>query len=180
MSRKAKITIKIPQGVEVKFDQKALHVKGPKGQLSQPLTHGVVAEIEDGSLKIIAGPQAKNDVSQFLGLYWTLASNMVQGVKEGFEKSLEMIGVGYRSSVQGSLLDLQAGFSHPTKLPIPEGLTVQVEKNTLIKVQGADKQLVGQFCADIRGVRPPEPYKGKGIRYVGEYVRRKAGKSGKK
>jgi large subunit ribosomal protein L6 len=102
---------------------------------------------------------------------------MVEGVHKGFETKLEMIGVGYRAAVQGDLLDLQVGYSHPTKLPIPTGVAVKVEKNTAISVTGADKQRVGQFAATVRAVRPPEPYQGKGIRYVGEYVRKKAGKS---
>jgi len=118
--------------------------------------------------------------SKFHGLYRSLINNMVEGVTKGFEKSLEMIGVGYRAAVQGRLLDLQIGLSHPTKLDIPQGIEVKVDKNTLITVSGADKQMVGQFAANIRSKKPPEPYQGKGIRYVGEYVRKKAGKAAAK
>ena len=113
------------------------------------------------------------------GLYWALIANMVKGVHIGFEKRLEMIGVGFRAAVQGSFLDLSIGVSHPTKMPIPAGLEVSVEKNTLISIKGINKQLVGEFAACVRAKRPPEPYKGKGIRYENEYVRRKAGKAAK-
>ena len=118
--------------------------------------------------------------TNFLGLYWALIDNMVKGVSVGYEKKLEMIGVGFRAIVQGRLLDLQIGLSHPTKISIPEGIDVAVEKNTNIMIKGIDKALVGQFAADVRGKKPPEPYKGKGIRYSDEQVRRKAGKAGKK
>lgn len=177
MSRKAKVPIKLPKGVEVKIEQNNISVKGPKGQLSQQLTHGITAKVEGDELTVdLQSAEAKN----FQGLYWSLLSNMVTGVSEGFTKSLEMIGVGFRAAVKGNLLDLQLGFSHPVELPIPAGIEVTVDKNTKITLSGSDKQKIGQFAADIRGKRPPEPYKGKGVRYKDEYVRRKAGKAGKK
>lgn len=179
MSRKAKVPLQLPKGVEVKLEGKRVTIKGPKGTLSQTLDYGVLVEVEDSQLRVKLDPafaQNKN----FLGLYWSLLANMIQGVTTGFSKSLEMVGVGFRAAVQGQLLDLQLGFSHPLKLPIPAGMEVKVEKNVNITVSGIDKQKVGQFAADIRGKRPPEPYKGKGVRYKDEYVRKKAGKAGKK
>lgn len=179
MSRKARTPIVIPKGVEVKCEKDCVTVKGPKGTLQRQMRPGINLEIEESQLKVTLKENHSSE-KNMLGLYWALISNMVTGVTQEFEKTLEMIGVGYRASVQGSLLDILAGFSHPTKMPIPEGLTVKVEKNTLITIKGVDKQLVGQFAANIRAKRPPEPYKGKGIRYKDEYVRRKAGKAGKK
>lgn len=179
MSRKAKVPITLPSGVEAKLDGNVVTVKGPKGTLTQELTHGVIIAVEGNEVLVSLKPnyaQYKN----FLGLYWSLLSNMIHGVSAGFSKSLEMIGVGYRAAVQGDLLDLQLGYSHPVKLPIPQGLEVNVDKNVNIIVSGVDKQQVGQFAADIRAKRPPEPYKGKGVRYKGEFVRKKAGKAGKK
>lgn len=178
MSRKARIPVKIRDNVQAKIKDLCITVTGPRGSLNLEFNKEVSVGIEDQEIHI---KQAENsDKKQFVGLYWSLISNMVQGVTEGFEKKLEMIGVGYRAAVQGKDLDIQAGFSHPTKIPIPEGLKVTVEKSTLIIVHGNDKQKVGQFAAIIRSKRPPEPYKGKGIRYQNEYVRKKAGKAGKK
>lgn len=179
MSRKARLPIPLPKGVEVKFDGKVVTVKGPKGSLTQEVIRGIVVTIEDGKI-MVTQEEGSHERTNFLGLCWALIDNMVKGVSEGYEKKLEMIGVGYRAAVQGKLLDLQIGLSHPTKMPIPTGVEVAVEKNTLIQIKGIDKRLVGQFAADVRGKKPPEPYKGKGIRYVGEHVRRKAGKAGKK
>lgn len=179
MSRKAMMPIPLSKGVEAKVSGKVLSVKGPKGTLTKELLHGVEVAIDKGQITVTLAP-AMSDSTNFLGLYWALIANMVKGVGEGFEKRLEMVGVGYRAAVQGKLLDLQIGCSHPVKLSIPEGIEVSVDKNTLILVKGIDKQKVGQFAADVRNKRPPEPYKGKGIRYQNEYVRRKAGKTGKK
>lgn len=178
MSRKARVPISLPKGVAVKSDGKVVTVTGPKGVLSQDLMKEIVVAIKESEINVTL--HEKSQASNFLGLYWALISNMVKGVSEGFEKSLEMIGVGYRAAVQGRLLDLQIGLSHPTKLSIPEGIEVSVEKNTNIRIKGIDKRVVGQFAAEIRSKKPPEPYKGKGIRYKDEYVRRKAGKAGKK
>ncbi len=179
MSRKAKVPIALAKGVEAKLDGQILTVKGPKGTLTRELMKGIEVVIEEGQIKVDLAP-SMSEATNFLGLYWSLISNMTSGVANGFEKRLEMIGVGFRAVVQGNLLDLQIGVSHPTKVSIPQGIEVSVEKNTLITIKGIDKQLVGQFAADIRAKRPPEPYKGKGIRYADEYVRRKAGKAGKK
>lgn len=179
MSRKGKLPIAIPKGVEVKVDQKQITVKGPKGTLHHDLVPQVKIHIEKDMIHVELSEQHQ-DAGNFHGLYRTLIDNMVMGASQGFEKKLEMIGVGYRAAVQGHLLDLQIGLSHPTKLPIPEGIQVKVDKNTQILVLGADKQKIGQFASTIRAARPPEPYQGKGIRYAGEFVRKKAGKAAAK
>ena len=179
MSRKAKVPIVLSKGVEAKVDGRLITVKGPKGTLTRELMGGIEVAVADGQIMVTLAPSMSH-ASNFLGLYWSLISNMAIGVADGFEKRLEMIGVGYRAAVQGKLLDLEIGVSHPAKISIPDEIEVSVEKKTLISIKGIDKQLVGQFAADIRAKRPPEPYKGKGIRYVDEYVRRKAGKAGKK
>lgn len=179
MSRKGKLPIALPKGVEVKVSNTDVTVKGPKGTLIQKLVPGVQVLVADGHVTVSLGEES-DDLAHYHGLYRTLIQNMVQGTTEGFEKRLEMIGVGYRAAVQGHKLDLQVGYSHPTALDIPTGLTVKVDKNTLIIITGADKHLVGQFAATIRSKKPPEPYQGKGIRYVGEYVRKKAGKAAAK
>jgi len=176
MSRKGKLPITLPKGVEVKVTNTEVSVKGPKGTLIQKLVPGIHVKVEGGEV-IVSVEEGKQDLGKFHGLYRTLIHNMVLGTVEGFEKRLEMIGVGYRAAVQGHNLDLQIGLSHPTLLPIPKGLTVKVDKNTSITINGADKHMVGQFAATIRSKKPPEPYQGKGIRYVGEYVRKKAGKA---
>jgi large subunit ribosomal protein L6 len=176
MSRLGKQPIPIPKGVEVKITGNKVTIKGPKGTLSQELFHGIQAKVE-GSEIIVTIDDEDPKKSKFHGLYRTLLFNMVHGTSNGFEKKLEMIGVGYRAAVAGTALDLQIGFSHPTKLPIPQGLAVKVDKNTVIVISGIDKQSVGQFAATVRAIRPPEPYQGKGIRYEGEYVRKKAGKA---
>ena len=178
MSRKGRMPVVIPKGVEVKQIGNAVSVKGPKGTLTQDLVNGIVLNIEPEQLVVSVNGDTR-ELARFHGLYRALIDNMVIGTSKGFEKRLEMVGVGYRAAVQGNLLDLQIGFSHPTKLPIPAGLSVKVDKNTQISISGIDKQAVGQFAAQIRAMRPPEPYQGKGIRYEGEYVRRKAGKAAK-
>jgi large subunit ribosomal protein L6 len=179
MSRKGKFPIPLPKGVEVSSSAEEISVKGPRGSLKQKLMTGITAETHEGSL-VVKLDEKHSDLGNFHGLYRALINNMVVGVSQGFERKLEMIGVGYRAAVQGDLLDLQIGLSHPTKLPIPTGLTVKVEKNTQITIQGNEKQLVGQFAATVRAMRPPEPYQGKGIRYQNEHVRRKAGKAAAK
>ena len=179
MSRKGKLPIPLPKGVEVKVSNAEVSVKGPKGSLNQKLVPGIQVKLV-GNEVIVSLADENSGLDHYHGLYRTLIHNMVLGTTEGFEKRLEMIGVGYRAAVQGDKLDLQLGFSHPTKLQIPKGLTVIVEKNTLIIVSGYDKHLVGQFAATVRSKRPPEPYQGKGIRYLGEYVRKKAGKAAAK
>lgn len=179
MSRKAATAIVLPSGTEAKLDGLMFSVKGPKGSLTQKLMTGIDVKIEGNEISVQI---AKGSIigKNFLGLYWSLIFNMVKGVSTGYVRELEMIGVGFRAAVQGNLLDLQLGYSHPVKVKIPEGIQVKVERNTNIQLEGIDKQKIGQFAADIRAKRPPEPYKGKGVRYKDEYVRRKAGKAGKK
>lgn len=179
MSRSGRIPISLPKGVEVKVAGQSISVKGPKGTLATDIHEGVKVEVENGQV-VVAIPEERTDLSRFQGLYRALINNMVIGTSAGFEKKLEMVGVGFRAAVQGSLLDLQLGYSHETKISIPQGITVKVDKSTLIIITGADKQLVGEFAAAVRRMRKPEPYKGKGIRYTDEFVRRKAGKAGKK
>jgi len=176
MSRIGKQTIAIPKGVEVKVTSTEVSVKGPKGTLTQHVVPGIKVVVDKDHINIVADENTP-DVGRLHGLYRALINNMVTGVTKGFEQKLEMIGVGYRAAVQGHNLDVQVGFSHPTKVAIPAGITVKVDKNTSIIVSGADKQKVGQFAAIVRSKRPPEPYQGKGIRYEGEYVRKKAGKA---
>jgi large subunit ribosomal protein L6 len=170
--------IELPSGVEVKIDGSSVTVKGSKGELSRIFTERVAFNNEDGVVTLDRdgdSPQAK----ALHGLSRALLFNMVQGVSEGFSKELEIQGVGYRAALKGSDIELQVGFSHTVSVPAPKGITFDVPEPTKIIVSGIDKEMVGQVAADIRKVRPPEPYKGKGIRYLGEHVRRKAGKAGK-
>lgn len=178
MSRIGKQPIELPSAVTVTQSGRKLDVKGPKGQLGIELRPEVQVEIAEKSLEIqTTGHGPARQASAFHGMTRALVANMVQGVSKGFEKALEIQGVGWNAKAQGKQLVLNIGFCHSVDLPVPEGLTVETGSPTSIKISGIDKQLVGQFAAQIRAVRPPEPYKGKGIRYVGEYVRRKAGKS---
>ncbi|MDF2576841.1 MAG: ribosomal protein [Chlamydiales bacterium] len=178
MSRVGKKHIPVPKGVQVAVSGQQVTVKGPKGTLVETLLAGVIATVENDEIVITLATNLEVE-SKMHGLYRALISNMVTGVTTGFTKKLEMIGVGFRAAVQGKVLDLQLGFSHPTRLDIPTDLQVSVDKNTIISITGSNKQHVGQFAAEVRSMRPPEPYKGKGIRYEGEYVRKKAGKTGK-
>ena len=178
MSRLGKTPVLIPAGVKVKVNGDIVTVEGPKGTLSGPLYKGFAIRMEGDLLFVDIDEKVENPPS-FQGLVRALVSNMIQGVSKGFEKKLSLIGIGYRAAVQGQMLDLQLGFSHPTQVPIPKNVNVAVEKSTLITVTGVDKQVVGQFAAAVRAKKPPEPYKGKGIRYEGEYVRKKAGKAAK-
>jgi len=178
MSRIGKQPVAIPSGVEVKIEDGKLIVK--KGNLTQEVEFGdrVIVKIEDN--KIVFEPAGEDKQSRaFWGTYRALTNNAIKGVVEGFEKKLEINGVGYRAQVKGKELELQLGFSHPVIYPIPEGITITVEKN-IISVKGHDKQKVGQVAAEIRSFRPPEPYKGKGVKYVDEVIIRKAGKTAKK
>lgn len=179
MTRKGRLPIPVPNGVEVKVDNRTIYVKGAKGQLQQELLEGILVNVEKNVINVSLDEKSK-EKGNFHGLYRSLINNMVIGASKGFEKKLEMQGVGYRAAVQGNSLNVQVGFSHPTLVPIPEGVKVAVEKNTTIIITGVDKQKVGQFAATVRSIRPPEPYQGKGIRYQGEYVRRKAGKAAAK
>lgn len=174
MSRIGKKPIEIPQGVEVKIESQKVIVKGPKGELQKEVRPEIKVETKNGKILITPQKETKKTPA-FWGLIRTLIFNMIKGVTEGYEKKLEIQGVGYRASLEGEDLVLQIGFSHPVKIKKIEGIKFSIEKN-IITVSGIDKELVGQIAAKIRRVRPPEPYKGKGIRYLGEEVRRKAGK----
>jgi large subunit ribosomal protein L6 len=179
MSRLGKQPIPVPKGVNVTIAGNKVTVKGPKGTLSNEFFDGIVLKHEDDHLLLSLAPDQEHRAN-FHGLWRQLINNMVVGITTGFEKKLQLIGVGYRAAVQGRVLDLQLGYSHPCQLSIPDGIDVKVEKNTSISITGIDKQAVGQFAANVRAKRPPEPYKGKGVRYENEFVRRKAGKAGKK
>ena len=177
MSRVGRQVISIPDGVQISLSEDEIGVKGPKGELSGPLPKGIKASIDDGLLSFSRESETK-EVRSLHGLTRALANNMVIGVTEGFAKGLEIEGVGYRAEVKGKNLVLTLGFSHLVEMPIPEGLSVKVENTTSVRVEGINKEVVGQYAADIRRLRPPEPYKGKGIRYTGEHIRRKVGKTG--
>ena len=178
MSRIGKLQIEIPSGVEIRLDGTTLNVKGPKGELSMEVHPDMKIVIEDNILKV-ERPSEHRDHRSLHGLTRSLINNMVEGVSKGFEKKLEILGVGYRAQVQGTKLVLNLGHSHPIEYQPKEGVTVAMdaEKKNIIVVNGIDKQKVGQTAAEIRAFRKPEPYKGKGVRYLGEYVKRKAGKS---
>jgi large subunit ribosomal protein L6 len=177
MSRIGKLPILLPSGVTAKLTDRVVEVKGPKGTLSTTLPATIGLDISDGELKLTR-PDDKKQSRALHGLARALTANLVTGVTAGFQKALDIQGVGYRASVSGNTLNLLLGFSHPVDMPIPKGLQVKVENGTELMVEGMDKQAVGQFAADIRSKRPPEPYKGKGVRYRDEHVRRKVGKTG--
>ncbi len=176
MSRIGNSPIALPENVSVTEDSGHVSVEGPKGKLSRNLPEGISLACEDGVVTLTRRSDSKHDKT-FHGTARSLVNAMVEGVSKGFSKDLEIRGVGLRAAVKGAVLDLSLGKSHPIHHPIPSDVTVTVAENTKIKVEGIDKQLVGQVAADIRSYYPPEPFKGKGIRYVDEYVRRKAGKS---
>ena len=175
MSRIGKKPVALPKGVTASVDGQTVKVKGPKGELSVKLVPDVSATLQDGGISVMPHEGAERG-PQMWGLSRTLVNNLVTGVTQGFTQKLEIQGVGYRAAVQGKVVNLQLGFSHDVPYPIPAGITITTEKPTMISVSGIDKQLVGQVAAEIRSWRPPEPYKGKGVRYEGEYVRRKEGK----
>jgi len=175
MSRIGKQPIAIPDGVNVAVDPGRVTVNGPLGELTQNVPARMLIEKEDGQL-LVKRPTERGDDRALHGLTRTLVANMVEGVTNGFEKSLEIQGVGYRASLRGTALELNVGYSHPVVIDAPAGITFEIPTQTEIVVKGIDKQQVGEIAAEIRDVRPPEPYKGKGIRYRGEYVRRKVGK----
>lgn len=178
MSRIGRKPIDVPSGVEVKLDGKLITVKGPKGTLTRELHKDMIVEVE-GSVINVSRPSEKKEHKSLHGLTRTLVSNMVDGVTTGFKKELEIVGVGYRAAKQGKDLVMNLGYSHQVIMPEIEGISIEVPAPNKIVVSGSDKQKVGQFAANIREKRLPEPYKGKGIRYVGEYVQRKEGKAGK-
>jgi len=178
VSRIGKQPIPVPSGVEVKIDGSTVTVKGPKGELSQTFTDVLTIEMADGAI-VVTRPDDSRTARSLHGLTRTLVANMVTGVSAGFSKNLEIVGVGYRAAMKGKDLELQLGYSHPVLVAAEPGISFEVPQPTRITVSGIDKQQVGQVAADIRKWRKPEPYKGKGIRYEGEYVRRKLGKAAK-
>ncbi|RBR27843.1 50S ribosomal protein L6 [Enterococcus cecorum] len=178
MSRIGNKVVVLPQGVEVKQSGNEITVKGPKGELTRTFSEDIKMNIE-GNEVTFTRPNDSKEMKTIHGTTRAIFHNMVVGVSEGFQKALELIGVGYRAQLQGSKLVLNVGYSHPVEITAPAGITFEVPSNTQVVVKGISKEAVGEIAANIRGVRPPEPYKGKGIRYVGEYVRRKEGKTGK-
>ena len=175
MSRIGKKPIEIPNGVTVTLDGQTVTVKGPKGQLAWTVAEEITVAQENGALTLALREDTPRARAMW-GLSRSLVGNMVEGVTKGFEKNLELVGVGYRATMKGKALSLQLGYSHDVDLPAPDGITFAVGKPTEVKITGIDKQLVGEMAARIRKIRPPEPYKGKGVRYAGEKVRRKEGK----
>ncbi len=178
MSRVGKKIIEIPSGVEVKFDGSTVTVKGPKGELTKTFNEEMTFKQEENTIEV-ERPSESKEHRTVHGTTRALLQNMITGVSTGFERSLELIGVGYRAQMQGQTLVLNVGLSHPVEIETSENITITVDKNTNVKVEGISKEEVGAVASKIRSIRPPEPYKGKGIRYVGEYVRRKEGKTGK-
>ncbi len=177
MSRIGKSPVPLASGIDVKVDGQDVTVKGPKGTLERTFHERVAVVVEDGEARVERNDEERQ-TRALHGLSRALLANMVEGVSEGFRKELSIVGVGYRASLKGKNLELLVGYSHPVEIAAPDGITFEVPEQTRIVVSGIDKELVGQVAANIRKVRPPEPYKGKGIRYVDEYVRRKAGKAG--
>ncbi|WP_427870886.1 50S ribosomal protein L6 [Leucobacter luti] len=178
MSRIGKLPIAVPGGVDVKIDGQKVTVKGSKGELSLVVAEPIRVALEDGQV-LVTRPDDERDSRALHGLTRTLINNNIIGVTEGYSKQLEVVGTGYRVQQKGTGLELALGFSHPVSVDAPEGITLAVEGNTKITVSGISKQAVGEAAANIRKLKKPEPYKGKGIRYAGENVRRKAGKAGK-
>ena len=177
MSRIGNRIITVPEGVTVENVDNIVTVKGPKGTLTQPMLKDITMKQEDNQITL----ERKNESAKAMhGTMNALVQNMIIGVTKGYEKALEIIGVGYRFNVQGNKLTINAGYSHPVNMEVPEGLTVEANGNTEITIKGIDKVLVGEFAANVRKVRPPEPYKGKGIRYKDEHIRRKEGKKASK
>lgn len=176
MSRIGKKPIIIPQGTKVQVNEGLVLVEGPKGKLTQSLTGRISLEIKENEILVKRAADTKLDRSLH-GLYRALIFNMIKGVTEGYSKELEIIGVGFKAAVQGDNLNLQLGFSHPVNLAIPQGIKIETPKPTQIAIRGIDKELVGRLATEIREIYPPEPYKGKGIRFKGEYIKKKVGKA---
>jgi large subunit ribosomal protein L6 len=179
MSRIGRKPITVPAGVEVTLDGQAVRVKGPRGELSRTLHRDVIVRREDGEI-VVERPSDQPEHRSLHGLSRTLVANMVEGVTTGFTKVLEIVGVGYRAETKPFGLTLALGYSHPIDYKAPEGITLRAVNPTTVEVSGTDKEVVGQVAAEIRSLRPPEPYKGKGVKYQGEVIRRKAGKAGGK
>lgn len=179
MSRIGKLPIEIPSGVKITLDNLLVKVEGPKGTLSRPVMEGI-SIVENNKQLLVTRSDDEPKSRSYHGLTRSLVNNMVVGVTKGFETVLDITGVGYRAEVKGNILTLSLGYSHPINFALPAGISIEVEKMTKVFVRGADKELVGQTAAKIRSFRPPEPYKGKGIKYSDEKILRKAGKTGKK
>ena len=175
MSRIGKQPIPIPPGVKVAVDGLTVRAEGPKGKLAQSVPAGLTPRVAGATVVIDRGSDERR-VRALHGMARALVANMVTGVKEGFERKLEIIGIGYRAQMQGKTIQLALGYSHPVIFPLPDGITAEIDKQTAITLRGADKALLGQTAAKLRTLRKPDPYKGKGIRYLGEFVRRKVGK----
>jgi large subunit ribosomal protein L6 len=179
MSRIGRLPIPVPAGVEVKIDGNNVSVKGPKGTLNHVVPAPIEVALEENNV-VVTRPDDERDSRSLHGLTRTLIANQIHGVTQGFSKGIEIVGTGYRVTAKGSDIEFALGYSHPIYVKAPEGITFTVEGNTKLTVSGIDKQAVGEVAANLRKLRKPEPYKGKGVRYAGEVVRRKAGKSGKK
>ena len=177
MSRIGKKAVLVPSGVTVEIQGNLVKIKGPKGQMNREIPEGVKAQLQDGKGLLLSVEEETKQFKALHGLARSLCLNMVEGVTKGFAKSLEIQGVGYRAKLEGKNLVLSLGFTHPVEFPIPEGIKIDVEEQVRLKISGVDKHLVGEVAAEIRRFLPPEPYKGKGIRYLGEAVRKKAGKT---
>ena len=175
MSRIGKQPIAIPDGVKIQVDDGVVRAEGPKGKLAQPIPAGITAVVEEKQLLIKRGDDSRT-ARAIHGLTRALVANMVTGVKDGFERKLEIVGIGYRAQMQGKSIQLALGYSHPVIFPLPEGITAEIEKQVALTLRGADKALLGETAAKLRSLRKPDPYKGKGIRYANEVVRRKVGK----
>ena len=179
MSRVGRLPVEVPSGVDIKIDGSHVKIKGPKGELDFSFSPMIEISFQDGEI-VVKRPSDTRELRSLHGTTRALIQNMVTGVKDGFQKELQLVGVGYRASLQGKNLVLNVGYSHPVEIEPPPGITFEVgDRSQQVFISGIDKQVVGQISAVIRKVRPPEPYKGKGIRYKDEYVRRKAGKAGK-
>ena len=175
MSRIGKKPIRIPSGVKVQIEGATVRAEGPKGKLAQPVPAGLSARLENNELVITRAGDDRR-VRALHGLARALVANMVAGVKDGFEKKLEIVGIGYRAQLQGRVIQLALGYSHPVIFPLPEGITAEIDKQTAITLRGADKALLGETAAKLRALRKPDPYKGKGVKYADEVIRRKVGK----
>ena len=178
MSRIGKLPITVPAGVEVNLNGREVSVKGPKGELSRTIAEGIIIEVEDGTITV-KRPDDERESRSLHGLTRSLINNMIVGVTEGFTRKLEIVGTGYRVQAKGSDIEFALGYSHPVSVEAPQGITFTVEGANKLAVSGIDKQQVGEVAANIRKLRKPDPYKGKGVRYEGEQIRRKAGKAGK-
>ena len=175
MSRIGKLPIPIPQGVKIQVDGATVRAEGPKGKLAQPVPSGLTTRVADGTI-VIERTSDERQVRALHGLARALVANMVHGVKDGFERKLDIVGIGYRAQMQGKNIQLALGYSHPIIFPLPDGVTAEIDKQIAITLRGADKAVLGQTAAKLRALRKPDPYKGKGIKYSGEVIRRKVGK----